>query len=91
MFGSMPMITVSKGERVRWYLLTVGDSNNFHTAHWHGNDALLRGHRTDTVALSPAQMETVDMVPDNVGIWLFHCHVSDHMMGGMLTRYEVKP
>lgn len=91
MFGSMPIITVKKGERVRWYLLTVGDSNNFHTAHWHGNDVLLRGHRTDTVALSPAQMETVDMVPDNPGIWLFHCHVSDHMMGGMITRYAVNP
>ncbi len=61
-FGNMPMMTMKKGERVRWYL-----------------------------ALSPAQMETVDMVPDNPGIWLFHCHISDHMAGGMVTRYQVLP
>jgi len=91
MYGSMPMITIKKGQRVRWYLLTLGDMHNFHTAHWHGNSATLDGHRVDTVALSPAQSVTVDMVPDNPGIWLFHCHVSDHMMGGMMTRYKVLP
>jgi manganese oxidase len=91
MFGNMPMMTMKKGERVRWYLLTLGDSNNFHTPHWHGNTVTQGSHRTDVVALSPGQMETVDMIPDNPGIWLFHCHVSDHMAGGMVTRYKVEP
>lgn len=91
MYGSMPMISMKKGQRVRWYLLTLGDMHNFHTAHWHGNSAVLDGHRVDTIALSPAQSVTADMVPDNPGIWLFHCHVSDHMMGGMMTRYHVLP
>jgi FtsP/CotA-like multicopper oxidase with cupredoxin domain len=91
MFGGMPMITMKKGEHVRWYLATLGDITNFHTPHWHGNDVMHNGHRTDVVALSPAQMETVDMIPDNPGIWLYHCHISDHMAGGMMTRYEVKP
>jgi hypothetical protein len=91
MFGNMPLMTMKKGERVRWYLVTLGDSNNFHTPHWHGNTVELNGHRTDVVALSPAQMETVDMVPDNPGIWMFHCHISDHMAGGMMTRYQVLP
>ncbi len=91
MFGDMPMMTMRKGERVRWYLFTLGDVNNFHTPHWHGNDVVHRQHRTDVVALSPGQVEIADMVPDNPGIWLYHCHVSDHMAGGMMTRYEVKP
>lgn len=91
MYGSMPMITVKKGARARWYLLTLGDSHNFHTPHWHGNSVLFNGHRVDTVSLLPAQSLSVDMLPDNVGIWLFHCHVSDHMMGGMMTRYQVLP
>jgi FtsP/CotA-like multicopper oxidase with cupredoxin domain len=91
MFGNLPMMTMKKGERVRWYLLTLGDSSNFHTPHWHGNTVIQGTHRTDVIALSPGQMETVDMIPDNPGIWLFHCHVSDHMAGGMVTRYEVKP
>jgi FtsP/CotA-like multicopper oxidase with cupredoxin domain len=29
------------------------------------------------------------MVPDDPGIWLFHCHVNDHIRAGMLTRYKV--
>jgi FtsP/CotA-like multicopper oxidase with cupredoxin domain len=91
LFANMPMMTMKKGERVRWYLVTLGDSNNFHTPHWHGNVVSFHGYRTDVVALSPAQMETVDMVPDNPGIWLFHCHVSDHMAGGMVARYQVLP
>jgi hypothetical protein len=91
MFGNMPMMTMKKGEHVRWYLLALGDSNNFHTPHWHGNTVTLGGHHADVVALSPGQMETVDMVPDNPGIWLYHCHISDHMAGGMVARYKVEP
>jgi hephaestin len=29
------------------------------------------------------------MVPDNPGTWLFHCHVNDHILAGMLSRYRV--
>jgi FtsP/CotA-like multicopper oxidase with cupredoxin domain len=37
------------------------------------------GMRTDTVSLLPATMVTADTVPDDSGIWGFHCHVSDHL------------
>jgi hephaestin len=23
--------------------------------------------------------------------WLYHCHISDHMLAGMMARYEVEP
>ena len=49
------------------------------------------GQRTDVVAVNPAQMITADMAPDAPGIWLYHCHISDHMLAGMDARYEVKP
>jgi FtsP/CotA-like multicopper oxidase with cupredoxin domain len=91
MYGNMPMISMKRGERVRWYVGTLGDSNNFHTPHWHGNVVIQNGHRMDVVSLLPAQAVTVDMVPDDPGIWLFHCHISDHMAGGMVARYQVKP
>jgi FtsP/CotA-like multicopper oxidase with cupredoxin domain len=45
--------------------------------------------RMDTVSLLPAGMIVADMVPDDPGIWLFHCHVNDHIRAGMLTRYRV--
>jgi hypothetical protein len=75
-------------ERVRWYLIGLGNENDIHTADWHGNTVLHRVSRTDTVELFPATTEAVNMRPDNVGTWLFHCHVTDHMAGGMMTRYR---
>jgi manganese oxidase len=79
LYANGPKMVMKQGERVRWYLLTIGNGINFHTPHWHGNTVLWDKQRTDVIALSPAQMVTADMVPDNPGIWLFHCHVADHM------------
>jgi hephaestin len=83
------MMTMKKGDRVRWYVATLGDFNNAHTPHWHGNTVLIGGMRTDVVAVTSAQMITADMVPDAPGIWLYHCHISDHMLAGMAARYQV--
>jgi len=91
LFANGPMITMKKGEHVRWYLLTMGEGANFHTPHWHGNVVVDHGRHTDVLFLGPAQMETVDMVPDNLGIWLYHCHVEEHMDMGMTTLYKVVP
>jgi manganese oxidase len=90
-FGNMPMMTMRQGDRVRWYVATLGDFNNAHTPHWHGNSVLVAGQRTDVLNLNPAVMITADMTPDAPGVWLYHCHISDHMMAGMVARYEVKP
>jgi hypothetical protein len=90
-YGNMPMITMRKGERVRWYVMSMGTEVDLHTPHWHGNDVTVNGIRMDVVNLLPASMVVADMVPDNVGIWLFHCHVNDHLTAGMITRYRVLP
>lgn len=90
-FGNMPLMTMKQGDRVRWYIATLGDFNNGHTPHWHGNTVLVAGQRTDVISVTSAQMITADMVPDAPGIWLYHCHISDHMLAGMDARYEVKP
>jgi manganese oxidase len=92
-FGNMPLsaMTMHVGEHVRWYLMGMGTEVDLHTPHWHGNTVLANGMRTDVVSLLPASMMTADMVPDNPGIWLFHCHVNDHITAGMLTRYQVLP
>jgi FtsP/CotA-like multicopper oxidase with cupredoxin domain len=91
LFGNMPMITMHKGDHVRWYLISLGNGLNFHTPHWHGNVVTVNGQRTDVLFLSPAQMITADMVPDDVGTWMYHCHVSDHMEAGMMAMYQVLP
>ena len=90
-YGTGPMMIMKKGERVRWYLVALGEQFSVHTPHWHGNVVLHDGKRTDVVPLMQAQMETADMVPDNPGTWMFHCHIDDHMDAGMATLYKVEP
>ena len=88
-FGDQPMITIHRGEHVRWYVMSMGTEVDLHTPHWHGNTVTVNGMRMDVVSLLPATMVVADMVPDDAGIWLFHCHVNDHIRAGMLTRYKV--
>jgi hephaestin len=93
LYGDGPVMTVQQGQRVRWYMLDMGNVGalNFHTPHWHGNTVLSHGTRRDTISLLPLGTETADMVPDAPGLWLFHCHLDDHMEKGMMARYEVLP
>ena len=90
-YGNMPMVTTHLGQRVRWYVMATMSDFDFHTPHWHGNTVLVNGMRTDIVQIFPMQMMTADMVPDDRGTWLIHCHVNLHLDGGMEARYEVLP
>ena len=90
-YGAGPLMKMKKGEHVRWYLVALGEQFSVHTPHWHGNVVTHDGKRTDVIPLMQAQMETVDMVPDNPGTWMFHCHIDDHMDAGMATLYVVEP
>ena len=89
LFGNMPMINLHRGERVRWYVMGMGTEVDLHTPHWHGNTVSVGGMRMDVVDLLPASMVVADMVPDDPGTWLFHCHVNDHLSAGMIARYHV--
>jgi hephaestin len=88
LYGALPMLTMPKGERVRWYLM--GTTNfEVHAPHWHGNTVEIQHMRTDVASLNTMGMVVADMVPDNPGIWLFHCHVANHLRMGMQGRYRV--
>ena len=90
-YANGPHATMTEGEQVRWHLYSLGTEVDLHTPHWHGNTVIEGGHRTDVVELLPASMHTVDMTPDNPGLWMFHCHVNDHIAAGMSAFYEVLP
>jgi manganese oxidase len=90
-FGNVPLMTMRQGEKVRWYLVGLGSETDLHTPHWHGHTVLQEGRRKDIVSLLPADHLQVDMVPDNPGIWMLHCHVDDHLDAGMTARYQVLP
>ncbi len=90
-FGNLPGIEMRQGQRVRWYLIGLGTEVDMHTVHWHGETVRTeQGASTDVIELLPASMRVVDMRPDNPGVWLLHCHVADHMDGGMYTRFTVE-
>lgn len=88
-YGNGPTIMLKRGQHVRWYLMGMGSESDMHTPHWHGNTVTVMGMRTDVTTLMPASMATADMTPDNPGMWLFHCHVNDHIEAGMTARYWV--
>ncbi|MGB9002704.1 MAG: multicopper oxidase domain-containing protein [Nitrosotalea sp.] len=89
-FGNLPGLTMKENTHVRWYVAGMGGESDIHSPHWHGNTLLMDDKRTDMVELLPMSMKVLDMYPDNVGTWLFHCHVYDHMEGGMLALYTVE-
>ncbi len=91
-YGNLPGLEMNEGERVRWYLFGLGSESDLHTPHWHGLRVLDEGvRRTDTVELLPGSMKVADMVSDNPGHWLFHCHVDEHMNNGMFALVTVYP
>jgi len=90
LFGHLPGLTMKVGERVRWYLMAT-TGFEIHAPHWHGNTVTISGMRTDVAALLPMGMVTANMVPDDPGIWLFHCHVGPHLLMGMQALYRVLP
>jgi FtsP/CotA-like multicopper oxidase with cupredoxin domain len=94
-FGNLKGLIMRRGETVRWYVMGMGNEVDLHSPHWHGKTVRTggasNGQRTDVVQLLPATMVTADMNADNVGEWMYHCHVSDHIDAGMYTSYQIKP
>lgn len=88
-YGHTPGLTMRVGERVRWYVFAT---SNFevHAPHWHGMTVVANRMRTDVLSLVTMQMVTANMVPDNPGTWLFHCHVAPHLLAGMSATFTVE-
>ncbi|XP_068456801.1 ferroxidase HEPHL1 isoform X2 [Clinocottus analis] len=90
MFGNLPGITLCQHRAVAWHLFGMGNEVDIHSAFFHGNTLLDRGHRTDVLSLFPATFATAEMVPKAAGKWLLTCQVNDHLQAGMQAFYEVK-
>lgn len=88
-FGNLPGLMMKQGDKVRWYLLGMGNEIDLHSPHWHGETVTDGRRNTDVIELLPGSMVTVDMLADNPGTWMFHCHVQDHMENGMMAVYTI--
>jgi len=89
LYGHTPGLTMQVGERVRWYVFAT-TGFELHAPHWHGQTAVMNHMRTDAFGLLTMEMAVADMVPDNPGTWLFHCHVGPHNDGGMQALFTVR-
>ncbi|KAM7108141.1 ceruloplasmin isoform 3-T3 [Ciconia maguari] len=93
-FGNVRGLTMHVGDEVSWYLMGMGNEIDIHTAHFHGHSFEYKQtgvYRADVFDLFPGTFQTVEMTPQNPGTWLLHCHVTDHIHGGMEATYTVLP
>ena len=84
-------IRLQAGQRVRWYVFASTNFGDLHAPHWHGNVVVANHMRTDVLGLVAMGMHVADMVPDNEGTWMFHCHVREHNDFGMQALFTVGP
>jgi FtsP/CotA-like multicopper oxidase with cupredoxin domain len=87
--SNTPTFEAKVGERVRWRVAAIGKEK--HVFHIHGHRWKSGGRYTDTMILGPGSTATIEYIEDSPGSWLYHCHVTEHMMGGMAGLYLVKP
>jgi manganese oxidase len=88
-FGNLPGLVMKRGEKVRWYVMGMGNEKDLHTPHWHGKTVTDGKRNMDVIELLPGSMVAVDMLADNPGTWMFHCHVADHMEAGMMASFTI--
>lgn len=90
-----PIATLRKG---RSYVLELRNLAQYqHPIHLHGMSfKVLSSNRreiipyfTDTYLLGKNETAKVALVADNPGVWMFHCHVIDHMETGLMAAIEV--
>jgi plastocyanin/uncharacterized cupredoxin-like copper-binding protein len=94
---SIPTINLADGERVLVRLINAG--NLPHAIHTHGHSfrivatdgnevpegtALLK----DTVLIGPGERYDLELVGDNPGVWMLHCHMENHAANGMMTLLQ---
>jgi FtsP/CotA-like multicopper oxidase with cupredoxin domain len=75
-------LSYERGQHVRWGIANV--SGMTHPMHLHG--FYFRVDRPGaydevTHAFHPGDAEEISWVADRAGTWMFHCHISDHIVG----------
>lgn len=87
--GNTPVMRSRVGDLVQWDVLALGSEH--HTFHVHGHRWLELGTPRDTKTLGPAESFRIRWREEDPGTWLYHCHVEQHMMNGMIGIYRVSP
>lgn len=93
-YGNNKGFVMTVGDRVAWYVMALGSDKDIHTAHFHGQTFLQHTdgvHRGDVLEVSASVARTIEIQTDNPGTWILHCHVNEHIIGGMEMTYTILP
>lgn len=90
-----PIATLKRGGHYIFVLRNMAQYQ--HPIHLHGMSfKVLDSDRkriipyfTDTYLLGKNETARIAFVADNPGVWMFHCHVIDHMETGLMAAIEV--
>ena len=91
-----PVLTLKRGGS--HVLAMNNDTAWHHPIHLHGHSFRVvsrNGRPTryrewrDTVLMAPRERVDIAFVADNPGDWMFHCHILEHMAGGMMAVVRV--
>lgn len=94
--NEQPLFQASRGRSVR--LKMVNRTPWPHAMHVHGHHfqviqrtdgRKISPHWRDTILMDPDSEMQIAFVADNPGKWMLHCHMLEHMAGGMVTWFEV--
>lgn len=86
--GNTPVFKAMVGQLVQWDVMAMGSDH--HTFHVHGHRWRTPGGISrDTQTVGPAESFRFRWREEDPGTWLYHCHVEEHMMKGMIGIYRV--
>ena len=89
---------IAKLEKGKSYIFELKNMTQYqHPIHVHGmsfkviasNRKRVIPYFTDTYLLGRNERARIALVADNPGVWMFHCHVIDHMETGLMAAIEV--
>ncbi|XP_074820393.1 coagulation factor VIII isoform X2 [Natator depressus] len=89
---ALPGLVMAQHQRVRWYLLNVGGTEDIHSVYFHGQLFAIRTnheYRMGVYNLYPGVFGTVEMRPSHPGIWRVECEVGEHQQAGMSALFLV--
>jgi manganese oxidase len=96
-FPDTETLSVKEGERVLVRLINSG-SKAIHPMHTHGHafkviaidGNIVPGpvqQTMDVITVHPGERRDIEIIADNPGVWLFHCHDTHHAAGGMIMPF----
>lgn len=91
-FADTQPLTIRQGQRAT--LTFTNTTSMWHPMHLHGHTfQVIRrdgspGPRKDTVIVLPRQTVSVNLIADNPGVWMLHCHNTYHQEAGMMTSLD---